>query len=205
MNPKMTITIESPLNGTDNVLPVFVNFTAQSSWHLSLGKETITTSDNQTQDWIKAFFYVLDGQNMRYSGGRFAETQMTGTSPTDSEHHFSGQTYLTNLADGIHSITVYYGVLVNVGSPNELIVYNANWSATSQFYVDTEATPAPSPTPTPAPSLTASPSPEPSQEPTLLQETQNSEPFPTILVAASVITVAVVSFALLVYFRKRKH
>jgi hypothetical protein len=54
MNPRMTITIQSPLYGTDNVLPVFVKFTAQGSSHFSL-------SDNQTQDWIRAFFYVLDG------------------------------------------------------------------------------------------------------------------------------------------------
>jgi hypothetical protein len=133
MNPKMTITIQSPQNGTGNALPVFVKFTAQSSSHFSL-------SDNQTQDWSRAFFYVLDGQNMSSSGIRFTETKITGTYSGDNDHHydFSGQAYLTNLTDGSHSITVYYGVLVNVGSPYEFIVYNASWSATSQFYAITE-------------------------------------------------------------------
>jgi hypothetical protein len=145
MNPEMTITIQSPQNGTENALPVFVNYTVQCTPVFSL-------SDNQTQDWIKAFFYVLDGQNMSSSGIRFTETQ-TGIHSTGDDHYynFSGQAYLTNLSDGIHSITVYYGVLVNVGSPYEFIAYNASWSATSQFYVTTE-NPTPTPSPTPSPS-----------------------------------------------------
>ena len=148
MHPKMAITIQSPQNGTDNALPVFVNFTAQSSGHFSL-------SDNQTQDWIRAFYYVLDGQNMSSSGINFTETQLTGTYPTDSDHYYdySGQAYLTNLTAGIHSITVYYGVLIN----NAFIVYNASWSATSQFYVVTE-NPSPTLSPTPSPSTPEFPS-----------------------------------------------
>src|SRR4030042_1098124 len=148
MHPKMAITIQSPQNGTDNALPVFVNFTAQSSGHFSL-------SDNQTQDWIRAFYYVLDGQNMSSLGINFTETQLTGTYPTDSDHYYdySGQAYLTNLTAGIHSITVYYGVLIN----NAFIVYNASWSATSQFYVLTE-NPLPTLSPTPSPSTPEFPS-----------------------------------------------
>jgi hypothetical protein len=137
MNPKMSITIQSPLNGTNNALPVFVNFTAQCSGEFSL-------SDNPSQEgWIKAFFYVLDGQDVRSSGINFTEIQLKGTHPTDRDHYYdySGQAYLNNLTEGSHSITVYYGVLVNVDSPYEQIVYNENWSATSQFYVHTEATP----------------------------------------------------------------
>ena len=137
MNPKMTITIQSPLNGTHNALPVSVNFTAQCSWQFSL-------SDNPTQeDWIKAFYYVLDGQNLSSSGINFTDTQLTSTHPTDTDNYYdySGQAYLTNLTDGSHSITVYWGVLVNVGTPAEFIVYNESWSATSQFYVNTEVTP----------------------------------------------------------------
>ena len=154
MNPKMTITIQSPLYGTHNALPVLVNYTVQCSWQFSL--------DNQAQDWIRAFYYVLDGQNMNSSGINFTETQLTGTYPTDSDHHYdySGQTYLTSLTDGIHSITVYYGVLVNVGTPYEQIVYNTSWSATSQFYVITET-----PSPTLTPTLSSSPSPSPSIAP----------------------------------------
>jgi hypothetical protein len=175
MNPKMSITIQSPQNGTDNALPVFVNFTVQCSWQFSL--------NNTGQDWLRSFYYVLDGQNMSYSGINFTETQLTGTYPTDSDHYFdySGQAYLTNLTAGIHSITVYYGVLVNVGTPAEFIVYNPSWSATSQFYVNTETTPSPLPSP------------------------QETESFPTATVAAvSTVAVVVVGAGLLVYFKKRK-
>jgi hypothetical protein len=86
MNPKMTISIEYPLYGPHEALPVFVKFIAQCSWHFSL-------SDNQTQDWIRAFFYVLDGQNMAISGIKFNEIQITATYPSKDDHHydFSGQ------------------------------------------------------------------------------------------------------------------
>jgi hypothetical protein len=178
MNPKMTITIESPQNGTENVLSIFVNFTAQSSGHFSL-------SDNQTQDWIKSFFYVSDGQNMSSSGIRFAEIQTTGINPVNSDYpySFSGQAYLTNLTDGIHSITVYYGVLVNVGTSNEFIAYNASWSATSQFYVITKNS-----SPTPSPSLTTS---------------QTAPEFTPIVVLVLAVAVAVGAGALVI--RKRQH
>jgi hypothetical protein len=150
-------------------------------------------SDNQTQDWIKAFFYVLDDQNMSSSGIRFAETQ-TGIHPIDDDHYynFSGQAYLTDLSDGIHSITVYYGVLVNVGSPHEFIVYNASWSATSQFYVITKT---PSPTPTLAPTLTLTSSPSLTTSPTAPE-------FTPIVVLVLVSAVAIGVDALLV--RKRQ-
>lgn len=134
MNPKMIIIIQSPLNGTDNALPVSVNFTAQCSGEFSL-------SDNPSQEgWIKSFYYVLDRQDMRSSGINFTEIQLTATLPTDRDHYYeySGQAYLTNLTGGSHSITVYYGVLVNVNSPHQQIVYNEEWSATSQFYVTTQ-------------------------------------------------------------------
>jgi parallel beta-helix repeat protein len=81
-------------------------------------------------------------------------------------------------------------------------------SPTPQPTAQPNATPLPPPTvsPSPSPPPTASPSPEPSQKPPLLQETQNSEPFPTTLVAAtSGASVALVGVGLLVYFKKRKH
>ncbi len=177
MNPKMSITIQSPLNGTDNVLPVFVNFTAQCS-----GEFSLSFDDPSQEGWIKAFFYVLDGQDMSSSGINFTEIQLTATHPTDRDDYYdySGQAYLANLAAGSHSIIVYYGVLVNVGSPYEQIVYDVSWSATSQFYVDTEA----------------------NQSPSQLEPT----PFPTTLVVvASGASVPVIGFGLLVYFKKRKH
>jgi hypothetical protein len=133
MNPNMTITIQSPQNGTHDQLPVLVNFTAQCSWQFSL--------NNTGDSWFRSFYYVLDGQNMGSSGVNFKEIQLTGTNPTGNNHFdYSGQAYLTNLNAGIHSITVYYGVLVNPGAFTESIVYNSAWSATSQFYVDTGVT-----------------------------------------------------------------
>jgi hypothetical protein len=137
MNPKMDITIQSPLNGTNNALPVFVNFTALCS-----GEFFISSDYTSHEDWINAFFYVLDGQYMKSSGTNFTEIQLTATHPdVDHFYEYSGQTYLTNLTDGSHSITVYWGVLVKVGTPAEFIVCNESWSATSQFSVNTEAAP----------------------------------------------------------------
>jgi hypothetical protein len=136
LNPRITITIQSPLNGTSHDLPVFVNFTAQCSWEFTL-------SDSSIQDWIKAFYYVLDGQDMSSSGTNFTEIQLTAKHPADKDYYYeyNGQAYLTNLTDGSHSVTVYYGALINADSPNEFIAYKEVWSATSQFYVNTEVTP----------------------------------------------------------------
>jgi hypothetical protein len=191
MHPKMTITIQSPLNGTNNVLPVLVKFTAQSSAQFSL-------SDNQTEDWNRAFFYVIDdGQNMSYSGIKIIGTQMTETSSPEIEHQFSGQAYLTNLTDGIHSITVYWGVLVNVGTPAEFIVYDVSWSATSQFYVGTEATPSPA-----LSSLTPQPTIHPTQSdsPFALMDAFYASNIPLAVgCLAVIVAVALVS---LVHFQK---
>jgi hypothetical protein len=149
VNAQMTITIQSPQNGTDNALPVFVNFTGQCNSVFEL-------STNHTKKGLKGFFYVLDGQNMRSSGTRFEETQITdtyhpiGQTPYNPTTDFSGQAYLTNLTGGIHSITVYYGVLFDAGLPTENVAYESVWSATSQFYVIGEAPPSlPSPTSSP--------------------------------------------------------
>jgi N-acetylneuraminic acid mutarotase len=75
-------------------------------------------------------------------------------------------------------------------------------------YVPTPSpSPATSPSPTPLPSETPAPSttPSPSAQPTKTPEPQQ-EPFPTALVAtASGLSVAIISIALLVYFKKRKH
>jgi hypothetical protein len=79
----------------------------------------------------------------------------------------------------------------------------ANSSGKICFTVDlTSASSTPSPEP-----IRDNPahSPEPSQEPTLLQETRYSEPFPTALVAtASGASVAIIGAGLLVYFKKRR-
>jgi hypothetical protein len=130
MNPKMTITIQSPANGTDQTLPLLLSFTAE-------GSREFVLSSNQTEDWNRAFFYTIDDENMTYSGHRFTEIQgPTGETTIATDHSFSGQAQVSNLTDGPHRIVVYWGVDVNVGTPYEQIVYNSSWSASSQFYVD---------------------------------------------------------------------
>jgi hypothetical protein len=145
-DPQMTVTIKSPANGTINSLPVLVSFTSQSDWQFSV-------SDDPSEEWVTSFFYVLDGQNMRSMGMRFVGTQNTTISEQGSkyDYNFSGQAYLTNLADGPHTITVYYGAVNKisyVGTPQEHVSYNTAWQATSQFYVQNKLTPSPTPTPT---------------------------------------------------------
>jgi hypothetical protein len=182
-NPVMTITIQSPENGTISALPVFVSFTSQ-------GDHQFSVSDDSTQDWVRSFFYVLDGQNMRTSGMRFVGTKTTEIHPADYvySYNFSGQAYLTNLADGLHSITVYYGAVNNisyVGSPDELIYYNPSWQATSQFYVITE-----NPSPTQSPNPTTNPSP-----------TTTVPEFPSIMILSLLTTITLLT--LLIYFKKQ--
>jgi hypothetical protein len=128
-----------------------VSFTSQ-------GDQQFSVSDEITKDWVRSFFYVLDGQDMRASGGRFAGTKTTEINSPPYCYNFTGQVYLTNLTDGPHSITVYYGAVNNIGyigSSNELIYYNPVWQATSQFYVDSK--PTPSPTSSPSPTSTNTP------------------------------------------------
>jgi hypothetical protein len=170
MNPKMAITIQSPVNGTEQTLPVLVSFTAE-------GSSVFVLSSNQTEDWNRAFFYTIDNENMATSTHRFTEIQ----GPTDktsiaTESRFSGQAYISNLTDGTHRIIVYWGVEVNVGTPQEQIVYNSSWSATSRFYVG---------------SSTAHPSIEPDFLVIVL---------PLVLI---IVIVAVASISL-VYFKRRK-
>lgn len=165
-NPQMTVTVQSPVNGSSYGLPVFVNFTAQ-------GDHQFSVSDNVTQQWVRSFFYVLDGQNMQNSALRFAGTKTTEISGNPTyKYNFSGQAYLNNLSDGPHSITVYYGAVNSisyVGTTTENIYYNPKWQATTQFYVDSILTPSQtlSPTPTLSPAPSPSPSPTPTSNPTL--------------------------------------
>jgi PKD domain len=134
----MTVAIQSP-NGANFTLPALVSFTAK-------GDRQFSVSDNVTQDWLRSFFYVLDGQDMRTCGLRFEGTKTTEIYGNPVyRYRFSGQANLTDLTDGLHSITVYYGAVNSValiGSPDEMIVYNSDWSATTQFYVDSALTPS---------------------------------------------------------------
>jgi hypothetical protein len=184
-NPAMTITIQSPENGANSALPVFVSFTSQ-------GDHQFSVSDDSTQSWVRSFFYVLDGQDMRTSGMRFAGTKTTAIYSQGSVYgyNFNGQAHLTNLTEGLHSITVYYGAVNNisyVGSRDEKIYYNPAWQATSQFYVDSKLTPSPTPTFTPTPSLNPSPAPTPTSTPSP-RETSTPIPANTSTPLANVVS-----------------
>ncbi len=213
----MTITIQSPLKGVINDLPLLVNFSAQSS-------PVFYLSGAQTNSYTGDFFYVLDGQSMSYGGTKIANTQMTVTS--QNKHQFNGQAYIPNLIEGPHNITVYWGA-----SSNNRIYFDESWLTTIQFYVINEN---PSPSPTPKTTLTPnspipSPSPSPTSKPNLTQNpvptsSQIAIPFPTptpittptqvssnylldqVFLTAIAIVIAIVAVAsiLLVYFRRRK-
>ena len=68
MNPQMTVTIQSPANGTEQTLPLLVRFTAE-------GSRDFVLSSNQTEDWNRAFFYTIDNENMATSAHRFTEIE----------------------------------------------------------------------------------------------------------------------------------
>ena len=163
-NPQMTANIQSPVNGANCALPVLVSFTAQGDWQFSV-------SDNLTQAYLRSFFHVLDGQDMRTSGQRLAGTKTTEIyGDPVYKYNFSGQANLTDITDGLHSITVYYGAVNNaslIGSPSERVVYNPSWAATSQFYVDSKLTSTPTTEPTPSPILSPTPLPFPTRRPVL--------------------------------------
>ncbi len=130
----MTVIIQSQSNETHNGLPLLVKFSAKSN-------PVFYLSGTQTHAWTGDFFDVLDGQSMRYSGYKIVNTQMTENSPQKPYydiHNFSGQAYLTDLTEGTHNITIYWGV----GRSSD-ILYNPSWSATSQFYVDSNSTAQP--------------------------------------------------------------
>lgn len=141
-NPQMTVSIQAPQNETISSLPVLVSFTAK-------GDGQFSASDDATEEWVRSFFYVLDGQDMRTSGVRFLGTNRTEINVPTYRYKFSGQAYLTNLADGPHSITVYYGAVNNItyiGTPEARIINNRSWQATAQFYVNGKSVPSQTPT-----------------------------------------------------------
>ncbi len=125
------ITIESPLNETYG-LPVLAKFSAYSPPYYYL-------SGTQTSGWTGDFFYVLDGQDMGYSGIKIKNVEMVQDSsrhPYKNLHNFTGQTYLTELTPGMHNITIYWGFEQSTNN----IRYNPTWSRSSQFSVDSAPT-----------------------------------------------------------------
>jgi hypothetical protein len=199
-NPQMTISIQSPQNGTKNSLPVLVNFTSR-------GDNQFSVSDDASETYVRSFFYTIDGQDMETMGIRFEGTNTTTIYENGVKQgfYFNGQVYLTNLADGTHNITVYYGYgPVNKGghvdgTSKERIIYNPTWQATSQFYVDSKLasglTITPSPIPTDSQSM-----PSINKGPTLPAELNE----PIVYIIAIVITLVAVASVSLVYFKRRK-
>ncbi len=195
-DPQMSVSIQFPTNGTITSLPVWVNFT-------SLGDGQFTVSDDTTKEWVRSFFYVIDEQNMKTSGLRFETKNTTITGPSAPKYcsNFSGQACITNLEDGPHTITVYYGAVNRisyVGTPQESIYYSPYWQATAQFYVDSNL----------ASGLTITPSPTPTQSiptintgDTLPVELNPSIVYITLAIVTAIIAVASIT---LVYFKKHK-
>jgi hypothetical protein len=144
-DPQMTVTIQSPENWTTNSLPVLVSFTSQADHQFSV-------SDDHTKEWVRSFFYVLDGQDKHTLGMRFEGTKTEIINEKPYEYEFTGQAYLANLTDGPHTLTVYYGAVNKidyVGTSQESIYcHDTIWQATSQFYVQNQPTSSPAPTQT---------------------------------------------------------
>jgi hypothetical protein len=152
-DPQMTVTIQSPENGTTKSLPVKVSFTSK-------GDHQFSVSDEPTKEWVRSFFYILDGQDKHIMGMRFEGTKTEIINEKPYKYEFTGQAYLTNLADGPHNITVYYGAVNKisyVGTPQEHITYSTAWQATSYFYVQSKLTPSPTTTQTPNLTVTTNP------------------------------------------------
>ena len=115
-----------------------------------------------------------------------------------------GNTTLSNLSDGSHSLIVYANDTVG----------NVGWTNTVFFTVDT-STPSPSPSPTPFPTLTVSPiitpSPSPTQQPTTTPAFTGSNVIadpgvnytPALIVLSTIIVTVILGVAVYIYFRKR--
>ena len=196
-NPQMTVSISSPTNGTIDSFPVLVNFTSR-------GDNQFSVSDGTQGEYVRSFFYVLDGQDMATMGIRFEGTKTTAIYENNIKQgfNFDGQAYLTNLADGPHNITVYYGYgpvneISFVGTPQQRIIFNPAWQATAQFSVDSKL----------ASGLTITPSSTPSQSiptintsSTLPDELNPAAPY---IILTVVIVIAAIASIALVYFRRR--
>jgi len=190
MNAKLSVTIENPANGSIQRRSFLVKFHADNGPQFSLTNSNIGGYNGD-------FFYVLDRQqwrDMRYSGVKILETKI------DDNHNFTGQVYLSNIAAGSHSITVYWGVGANVG-----ILTDAAWAGTSQFSVDSKLAPQPTSNPTAITTQTLYPSPSEASLPTVIPTVTyllaNSSFLTAIVVVMVIVAIASIS---LVYFKEKK-
>ena len=126
------ISILSPQNGTQNAVPLFLNFTVKE-WDISD---------------VYAYFYILDGQDYQ-SGVKIEDIQFVGQETLSEEHAFSyvettlkGQAVLPTLSDGAHNVKVFIGQVLGDGT-----IRPANvdpFSTTANFNVDSTTESSPS-------------------------------------------------------------
>jgi LPXTG-motif cell wall-anchored protein len=120
----MEINIQFPSNAINYSYSsnhVVFNANASNIFYLS------NANQNGNQNYSGDFFYILDGGDRTFSGTKIENVQMNTTS---SRHIFTGQFYLTNLAEGYHTLTVYWGVRVDNGR----ILNTQELSGISHFY-----------------------------------------------------------------------
>jgi hypothetical protein len=186
MNAKLSVTIENPANGSIQSRSFLVRFHADGS--------QFSLTNSSIGGYSGDFFYILDSQqwgDMRYSGANIWDTEI------DDNHHFTGQVYLSNIAAGSHSITVYWGVKVNVG-----ILTDTAWAGTSQFSVDAKLTPQQTNNPTAIPTQTLHPSPSETSLPTVSPTVNYLLTNSTFLIAIAVVIVIVAFASILLFFFK---
>ena len=117
----------------------------------------------------------------------FADFRLTGANVYD------GQANLTNLAEGIHNVTVCFVGPIRTDCP----LYQTNYyngsimSSTTQFSVLASSSTSPSPR---QQTLV-----EPAQTPVRLQV----EDFAAVIIPASMIILAIVAVGLMVYYRRK--
>jgi len=164
---------------------------------LSFSYESNITNSSDVADYSVVFTYNIDGQPIfdMFGNGVFSgETIRIGQFYEPVPSWWSAPIHVPN---GKHSLFVLITFWVRpVGEyQNKFKVYNV--SQVVNFTVS-----AGTPTSTPSPSPTPSPTSIQTLEPTHSPEPQQPEPFPTTLLTASVIIIAVVCIGLLVYFKK---
>lgn len=114
---------------------------------------------------------------------------------------FYGTAVLPDLEEGSHNLRVNAEYSYGNG---RVFVSNSKVEFTIDSSYSPSLLPSPSPSPAPSPSPTPTPTPTPSPEPTSSPEPQDSQPFPTTIVIASIASAAFGGAGFLVYFIKRK-
>jgi hypothetical protein len=127
------ISIQSPQNGTQNAVPILLNFTVKE-WDISDAY---------------SYFFILDGQDYQL-GVKIEKIQLAAQENLSEEHVFSyvettlaGHVVLPSLPDGAHNVTVFIGQALGDG-----VIRPANvdpFSTTANFDVDSTIQSSPPP------------------------------------------------------------